>query len=97
MTGITVKSPEIKNVIKKLKTGELTINSVPEELSHNIDILRAERKLGLRKSRHRGFDVIRQEFFVEEEWAYLDDPDELYSSRHKEIFPDFENSSRAFS
>ena len=66
MAGIAVKSPEIKKAIKKLKTGELTINSVPEELSHNMDILRAERKLGLRKSGHRGFDVIRQEFFVEE-------------------------------
>ena len=74
MTGIVAKKPETKKIIKKLKTGELEINSVPEELSHNIDILRAERKLGLRKSRHRGFDVIRQEFFVEEEWFYLDDP-----------------------
>ena len=90
MAGIAVKSPEIKKAIKKLKTGELTISSVPEELSHNMDILRAERKLGLRKSGHRGFDAIRQEFFVEEEWAYLDDPDELYSRKHKEVFPDFE-------
>ena len=73
-----------------MKIGELTLNSVPGELYRNIDILRAERKLGLRKSRHRGFDVIRQEFFVEEEWFYLDDPDEPYSRKHKEIFPDFE-------
>lgn len=90
MTGIATKNSEVKKTIKKLKTGELTINSVPEELSKNIDILRAERKLGLRKSGHRGFDVIRQEFFVEEEWFYLDDPDEPYPSKHKEIFPDFE-------
>ena len=34
--------------------------------------------------------MIRQEFFVEEEWFYLGDPDEPYSSKHKEIFPDFE-------
>ena len=94
MTGIVAKKPETKKIIKKLKTGELEINSVPEELSHNIDILRAERKLGLRKSRDRGFDVIRQEFFVEEEWFYLDDPDEFYSSKHKEIFPDFEEYYR---
>ena len=90
MAEIVSKNPEVKKLIKKLKTGELTINSVPEELSHNIDILRAERKLGLRKSRHRGFDVIRQEFFVEEEWFYLDDPDELYSRKHKEVFSSFE-------
>lgn len=90
MTGIIAKNSEVKRIIKKLKAGDLTVNSVPEELSRNIDILRAERKLGLRKSGHRGFDVIRQEFFVEEEWFYLGDPDEPYSSKHKEIFPDFE-------
>lgn len=27
---------------------------------------------------------------MEEEWFYLDDPDEPYSRKHKEIFPDFE-------
>lgn len=27
---------------------------------------------------------------MEEEWFYLDDPDELYSSKHKVIFSDFE-------
>lgn len=90
MAGIIAKNSEVKRIIKKLKAGDLTVNSVPEELSRNIDILRAERKFGLRKSGHRGFDVIRQEFFVEEEWFYLGDPDELYSSKHKEIFPDFE-------
>ena len=90
MTGIIAKNSEVKRIIKKLKAGDLTVNSVPKELSRNIDILRAERKLGLRKSGHRGFDVIRQEFFVEEEWFYLGDPDEPYSRKHKEIFPDFE-------
>ena len=90
MPEIIHKNPEVKKIIEKLKIGELTLNSVPEELYRNIDILRAERKLGLRKSGHRGFDVIRQEFFVEEEWFYLDDPDEPYSRKHKEIFPDFE-------
>ena len=89
MTGIATKKPEIKKIIKKLKAGDLTVNSVPEELSRNIDILRVERKLGLRKSGHRGFDVIRQEFFVEEEWFYFEEPDEPYSRKHKEVFPFF--------
>ena len=34
----------------------------------NSDVVKAERKLGLRKSGRRGFDVIAQVFFVEEEW-----------------------------
>ena len=48
MTGIIAKNSEVKRIIKKLKAGDLTVNSVPKELSRNIDILRAERKLGLR-------------------------------------------------
>ena len=94
MSGIAVKNSEIKKIIKKLKTGEMAINSVPEGLSYDIDILRAERRLGLRKSGYRGFDVIRQNFFVEEEWFYSDDSDDPYSRKHKEIFPDFEEYHR---
>ena len=89
MPEIIHKNPEVKKIIEKLKTGELTLNSVPKELYRNIDILRAERKLGLRKSGHRGFDIIRQEFFVEEEWFYFEEPDEPYSRKHKEVFPFF--------
>lgn len=65
-------SPEEKLIIKKLKTGELEMRDVPEEFALEANIVKAERKLGLRKSGHRGFDVITQMFFVEEEWFYKD-------------------------
>ena len=37
MTGIIAKNSEVKRIIKKLKAGDLTVNSVPKELSRNID------------------------------------------------------------
>ena len=64
--------PEVKRIIKELKSGELAVRSVPEEFALDTDIIRAERKLKLRKSGHRGFDVITQNFFVEEQWFYKD-------------------------
>ncbi len=58
---------EIKKIIHQLKTNELSIRDVPEEVSHHKDIVAAERKFGLRKELNRGFDVIHDYFFVEEE------------------------------
>ena len=65
-------SPEAERIIKELKSGELEVRDVPEEFALEANIVKAERKLGLRKSGHRGFDVITQMFFVEEEWFYKD-------------------------
>ena len=42
------------------------------------DIIREERKLNLRRSGRRGFDVIRQVFFVEEWENTGDNGDELH-------------------
>lgn len=62
------KSLEVLNIISKLENGELKVRNVPDELALESDIIRIERKLGLRKSGRRGFDVITQNFFVEEQW-----------------------------
>ena len=57
---------DAKKIIAKLKNRELDITNIPEEFALDMKIVRAERQLGLRKSKRRGFDVIRQKFFVEE-------------------------------
>lgn len=57
---------KIDSIINKLRKGRLSVLDVPEEFASNKEILQAERTLGLRKSGHRGFDIIKQEFFVEE-------------------------------
>ena len=58
---------EIKSLIAQLKKGEIQVSEIPVEYSTNIDIVKVERKLGLRVLGRRGYDVIRDEFFVEEE------------------------------
>ena len=53
-------SSEVKCIIKELKSGELEVRNVPEEFALDSNVIEAERKLGLRKSGYRGFDVITQ-------------------------------------
>ena len=50
----------------------MEIHNVPEEFALDPHVLKSERTLGLRKSGHRGFDVITQMFFVEEDWFHKD-------------------------
>ncbi|MFN2939624.1 hypothetical protein ACKX2D_11380 [Lachnospiraceae bacterium YH-ros2226] len=84
-------SPDVKRIIKDLKSGELEVGDVPEEFALDSNVVKAERKLGLRKSGHRGFDVITQTFFVEEDWA-----DIPVSRLHKMTFDSFEEYYRQY-
>ena len=80
---------KIESIIRRLKSKKLQMPDVPEEFRMNPDILRAERKFEIRKSGHRGFDVIRQLFFVEETWRYKNWPGEYVSKEHTEEFDSF--------
>lgn len=57
---------DIKQIVRQLKSHEMSIKDVPEEVRHHKNILAAERKFGLRRELNRGFDVIHNFFFVEE-------------------------------
>ena len=83
-------SSEAKHIIKELKSGALEVRNVPEEFALDSNVVKAERKLGLRKSGHRGFDVIAQIFFVEEDWFHKDLSGNLVSRLHKMTFDSFE-------
>lgn len=61
---------QVQRIIKQLECGKKNVNDVPKKYALNSDIIHAERELGLRVICQRGFDVIRQEFFVEEEIVY---------------------------
>ena len=76
------KRKEIESIIGKLKHSELSINEIPFEYQQNMDIIREERKLNLRRSGRRGFDVIRQVFFVEEWENTGDNGDELHQDEN---------------
>ena len=83
-------SPEAKRIIKELKSGELEVRNVPKEFALDSNVVKAERKFGLRKSGYRGFDVIAQTFFVEEDWFHTDSSGDLVSILHKMTFDSFE-------
>lgn len=57
---------EIKQIIRRLKSHEMSIRDVPEEVRYDKNIVEAERKFGLRQELNRGYDVIHNFFFVEE-------------------------------
>ena len=67
------------------------MRDVPEEFALDSNVVKAERKLGLRKSGHRGFDVIAQIFFVEEDWFHKDLSGNLVSRLHKMTFDSLRN------
>ena len=57
---------EVNNIIESLRKRELGVLDVPKEFALDNNVIKVERELGLRKSGHKGFDVITQKFFVEE-------------------------------
>ena len=63
----------VRYIISQLKKHEIKINDIPDELEDNLDIIKTERVLGLRKTYRCGYDVIRDCFFVEEDVLYRDE------------------------
>lgn len=63
---ITVQDQEIKTLVKKLKDKSIGFYAVPEEYRYHPLIVIAERELGMRRSIRKGYDIIRNNFFVDE-------------------------------
>lgn len=57
---------DIQDFVNQLKKEKIGFFDVPEEIRNEKTIVDIERKLGLRKSDRRGYDVIKDLFFVEE-------------------------------
>ena len=58
---------EIQNLVNGIKSKKKRHYDIPEELVMHPEIVKIERKIGLRRLSKRGFDIIRNCFFVEEE------------------------------
>ncbi|MDR2042967.1 MAG: metallophosphoesterase [Clostridium sp.] len=63
---------EVKGIIRQLKKKEIRVIDVPKEYENDIQIVAFERKSGLRITGKRGFDIISNSFFVEEDLIYVD-------------------------
>ena len=79
---------EVKEIIRQLKKKEIRVFDVPEEYENHIQIVTFERKSGLRITGKRGFDIISNSFFVEEELIHVDIDGE---ERRRSVFLSFDN------
>ena len=61
-----------KEIIRQLKKKEIRVFDVPEEYKNNIQLVAFERKSGLRTIGKRGFDIMANSFFVEEELIHTE-------------------------
>ena len=70
---------EVKKIISDLNNKRITILDIPDKYKKEQDIVTVERRLGLRTVGRRGYDVIKNRFFVEEK-IHSDIPDHLFMS-----------------
>jgi len=75
-----------KEIVEKIINNNLTISEIPDCYKYDKEILKLERAYELRKSLHRGYDVILNCFFVEEIMKY----DSEYTSEYITRFKSFE-------
>lgn len=64
---------ELSVIIKNIKKKNMDYQDIPLELKNNTDIIEIERKIGMRIFSNRGYDVILNRFFVEENIINLSD------------------------
>ncbi len=79
----------ISGYVNKLSNKEIGHFDIPEEHRLNRNIVNMERKLGIRTSGKRGYDVIRQRFFVKENVLTKNYDDELVEKDIETTFEDF--------
>ena len=81
---------DVRLIIDKLERFELTCNQIPESLFYNREIVSVGRRLGLRRSLKKGYDVINRQFFVLEGMYILNKTNELVlNGKRKVVFNNF--------
>lgn len=87
-TLLTLSEQDIKKLLRQLKSHKIGFYDVPEEYRLHHDIVKGERKWGIRKSDKRGYDVIRNTFYVEE--IIYENPSDKSVERYlSNVFTDF--------
>ncbi len=77
------KESEVNEIIESLINKRTGIGDIPDEYSCDFDVIRTERSLGLRKNGRRGFDVLDNMFFVEQDLYFKISNVQFYSSKSK--------------
>lgn len=68
---------EIGKLFNQLKGGKITFSEVPEGYRDHPLMVKKERKYGMRRTVRRGYDIIRNVFFAEEEFLIPDSVKEV--------------------
>ena len=79
---------EMRKIIKQLKRNEIGVFDIPEEYQNSIEIVYFERESGLRITGKRGFDIISNTFFVEEDLVHTEITGE---EQKKSVFMSFDD------
>lgn len=82
----------VKEYIRKLRNNEISLLRIPDEYKNDPKIVKYERAVGMRITGRRGFDIITNRFFVEEELVYTDAAGKERRSRtvtHFDSFKDY--------
>lgn len=61
---------QVRKIIRQLKKNSIQVCNIPEEYENNPQVVAYERKAGLRLTVRKGFDIISNSFFVEEDLFY---------------------------
>ena len=69
-----ITKKEINKYAKQLKDGRIRYKDIPDEICDNKDFIAAIRKAKIRFFERRGYDVIRNEFFV---YEYIKESDDI--------------------
>lgn len=83
------QNQEISNYIEQLKGGLIYYSNIPEEYRLHSAIVSAERELGIRKSIRKGYDIIKNTFFVEEIVLNKNWHDDIIENVITTLFVDF--------
>lgn len=84
---------EVKEIIRQLKKKEIIVFDIPKEYENDSQLVTFERKSGLRITGKRGFDIISNSFFVEEELIHMKTNGE---ERKKSVFLSFDSFDSYF-
>ena len=78
----------VKKIINQLKSSKENRFDAPKEYQNDRNVIGVERNLGMRKLGRRGYDIIRNTFFVEEELT-----NDGHTKKEITYFDDFESYS----
>lgn len=91
MDNIIITNEEIINLTIAIKKKLKYYSDIPPEYRLHPEIVNTQRKLKMRKTIRKGFDIIQNNFFVEELVKYSKINGQIIEKEITNVFPDFDS------